>query len=261
MRNKRAFTLIELLVVIAIIAILAAILFPVFSRAKEKAGQTASLSNVRQLSTGLILYTNDADSVYPLETDEAPINGGTSHLKTYDMQILPYLKSIAIFKSPADSVPRYDDEEVWDGTFKNKKLPRSYSISNHVVTQTSTNAGGGNDSNTGILGVNESAVARPAETIGLSEIWPANADGKCDNVVGVGPGSTLLACDAWKLAGRDTNDRALDFAPCAKDFAPPSRPTRGYFGRGGYGFLDGHAAYLAYTQVRVSDWAYYKLAK
>ena len=105
MKTKLAFTLIELLVVIAIIGVLAAILFPVFARARDKANQTVSLSNVRQLGLGLLMYANDFDSVFPIETEVPPINGGSSDVKTYDMQILPYLKNVAIFKSPSDSVP------------------------------------------------------------------------------------------------------------------------------------------------------------
>ena len=62
---KKAFTLIELLVVIAIIAILAAILFPVFAQAKEAAKKTTTLSNVKQLSTGSIIYTTDYDDLFP----------------------------------------------------------------------------------------------------------------------------------------------------------------------------------------------------
>ena len=63
---KKGFTLIELLVVIAIIAILAAILFPVFAQAREKARQTSCLSNCKQIGTGLQLYTDDYDETYPL---------------------------------------------------------------------------------------------------------------------------------------------------------------------------------------------------
>jgi hypothetical protein len=176
------------------------------------------------------------------------------------MQILPYLKNVAIFKSPSDSVPRYDND-VWDGTYAHKKLVRSYSISNQLVTLASTAKGIGNDPNTGVLGVNESSIERASETIGLSEVWPINPDGQCDNVVSVFAGATLLGCDAWKLAGRDPNDRSQDFAPCASSFMPPNIPTRGYFGRGGYAFTDGHAAYLSYGQVKNNDWALYKLGK
>lgn len=63
--NRKAFTLIELLVVIAIIAILAAILFPVFAQAREKARQTQCLSNMKQLGTALIMYAGDNDQCYP----------------------------------------------------------------------------------------------------------------------------------------------------------------------------------------------------
>ncbi|AIE87266.1 prepilin-type N-terminal cleavage/methylation domain-containing protein [Fimbriimonas ginsengisoli] len=66
---SRAFTLIELLVVIAIIAILAAILFPVFAQAKEAAKKTACLSNLRQIGTSFALYLNDADDRFPDRRD------------------------------------------------------------------------------------------------------------------------------------------------------------------------------------------------
>ena len=66
---RRAFTLIELLVVIAIIAILAAILFPVFSQAREKARQTACLSNLKQLGMGMGMYTQDYDGRLPDRRD------------------------------------------------------------------------------------------------------------------------------------------------------------------------------------------------
>ena len=71
----RAFTLIELLVVIAIIAILAAILFPVFAQAREKARQTSCLSNTKQLSLGLLMYVQDYDETWPRNDD--CINNGT----------------------------------------------------------------------------------------------------------------------------------------------------------------------------------------
>ena len=64
MQRRRAFTLIELLVVIAIIAILAAILFPVFAQAREKARQTSCLSNLKQLSSAMLMYAQDYDGLF-----------------------------------------------------------------------------------------------------------------------------------------------------------------------------------------------------
>jgi prepilin-type N-terminal cleavage/methylation domain-containing protein len=70
MKNKlSAFTLIELLVVIAIIAILAAILFPVFAQAKAAAKKTVCLSNNKQLSLGAIMYANDYDDNFPYQAE------------------------------------------------------------------------------------------------------------------------------------------------------------------------------------------------
>ena len=74
-RKREAFTLIELLVVIAIIAILAAILFPVFAQAREKARQTSCLSNIKQLGLGLMMYVQDYDETWPRNDD--CVNGGT----------------------------------------------------------------------------------------------------------------------------------------------------------------------------------------
>jgi prepilin-type N-terminal cleavage/methylation domain-containing protein len=100
---KRAFTLIELLVVIAIIAILAAILFPVFAQAKEAAKRTACLSNSRQIGISQKLYTSDSDDTMPIfhayNTTPAPWTDG--HFGT-EMLLLPYCKSKEIFKSTLD---------------------------------------------------------------------------------------------------------------------------------------------------------------
>ena len=74
---KKGFTLIELLVVIAIIAILAAILFPVFAQAREKARQTSCLSNCKQIGTAVQLYVDDWDDTYPMGFFDL-INGGTA---------------------------------------------------------------------------------------------------------------------------------------------------------------------------------------
>ncbi|MFM9872468.1 MAG: prepilin-type N-terminal cleavage/methylation domain-containing protein [Fimbriimonadaceae bacterium] len=99
---KRAFTLIELLVVIAIIAILAAILFPVFAQAKLAAKKTADLSNTKQIGIGLQLYLADYDDTYmPSNHREDDFAGNEVH---WSWMLLPYLKNEQIFVSPADSI-------------------------------------------------------------------------------------------------------------------------------------------------------------
>ena len=78
---RRGFTLIELLVVIAIIAILAAILFPVFARAREKARQTSCLSNCKQLGLGVLMYAQDYDELLAMNYNDGT-GGGSALVQT-----------------------------------------------------------------------------------------------------------------------------------------------------------------------------------
>ncbi|MBC8134327.1 MAG: DUF1559 domain-containing protein, partial [Fibrella sp.] len=98
--NRRAFTLIELLVVIAIIAILAAILFPVFAQAREKARQASCLSNLKQLGLGVIQYVQDYDETYPIGVGEGSY--GTNPTAHWQQAIVPYVKADGIFACPSD---------------------------------------------------------------------------------------------------------------------------------------------------------------
>ncbi len=106
---RRGFTLIELLVVIAIIAILAAILFPVFARAREKARQASCLSNVRQMSNATMMYLQDYDETYPAGliltngTAQGPVSQSsyfTTAWLTGDI-IYPYVMNRQIFFCPS----------------------------------------------------------------------------------------------------------------------------------------------------------------
>jgi len=108
--HKRGFTLIELLVVIAIIAILAAILFPVFARARENARRASCQSNLKQIALGVFQYTQDYDEKYP----KVIVNGGagsppdgstSSPTNPYGWAdaLQPYLKSTQIFQCPSET--------------------------------------------------------------------------------------------------------------------------------------------------------------
>lgn len=126
---RKAFTLIELLVVIAIIAILAAILFPVFAQAKVAAKKTAAISNQKQISTSLILYIADYDDQYPRRSGcelNSSINpklndgvlrcsGGTGFghsmtWQTWQKYVMPYIKNVQIFEHPL----RIKDATQWN---------------------------------------------------------------------------------------------------------------------------------------------------
>jgi prepilin-type N-terminal cleavage/methylation domain-containing protein/prepilin-type processing-associated H-X9-DG protein len=98
MSRSRGFTLIELLVVIAILAILAAILFPVFARARESARRTTCLSNLRQLGLAAHMYASDHDELFPC--DYYPCNSSTTHSRLVS-QIEPYLKNMQILYCPS----------------------------------------------------------------------------------------------------------------------------------------------------------------
>ncbi|MBM3475983.1 MAG: DUF1559 domain-containing protein [Armatimonadetes bacterium] len=103
--RRKGFTLIELLVVIAIIAILAAILFPVFARAREKARQTSCLSNLKQLGLGVNMYVTDNDETYP-PFAYMPVPGNPATAVTAFDSVTPYIKNRQILLCPNDKVGR-----------------------------------------------------------------------------------------------------------------------------------------------------------
>jgi prepilin-type N-terminal cleavage/methylation domain-containing protein/prepilin-type processing-associated H-X9-DG protein len=102
-RVTKGFTLIELLVVIAIIAILASILFPVFSRARAKARQTACLSNLKQFGLAVDMYAQDYDETLPAHNDdEAPYPSYDWRYDTFICRLLPYVRNQQMYRCPDD---------------------------------------------------------------------------------------------------------------------------------------------------------------
>ncbi len=115
-RNSYGFTLIELLVVIAVIAILAALLFPVFSRARESGRGTSCLSNLHQIGLGVTLYLQDYDETYPMNrmpdadhqmtgctsTSVYPVDGLHNTSMNWKRCIEPYVKNIQVFRCPSN---------------------------------------------------------------------------------------------------------------------------------------------------------------
>jgi len=106
-RNNRAFTLIELLVVITIISILAAILFPVFARARENARRSSCMSNMKQIGLGFMMYTQDYDEKYPniaFESgDQVTYPTGITFDNNWVVRIYPYVKSVQLFNCPSST--------------------------------------------------------------------------------------------------------------------------------------------------------------
>ena len=204
--RRAGFTLIELLVVIAIIAILAAILFPVFQRVRENARRTACLSNMKQLGLGVVQYTQDYDERMPNATDGNSGNatlGGWMYYSGFNTpnvnfdpvrgSIYSFTKSMGIYVCPDDSAAQSSHD--------------SYALSSCVASGTAKPAGATN-------------YVRPGK--GLSSF---------DNSAG-----TLLFCEeASGSANQGTNDAYLNYTL--------DHISLRHSGGSNMAFVDGHAKY------------------
>jgi prepilin-type N-terminal cleavage/methylation domain-containing protein/prepilin-type processing-associated H-X9-DG protein len=280
-RPRSGFTLIELLVVIAIIAILAAILFPVFAQAREKARQTACLSNTKQIGTGLMMYVQDYDELYPIAIPDnvPPINGGTSARLPIEDQFGPYIKNDDVWHCPSDAADVRTDVAFWDGSKKANPKGRSYGYLGTIATAQNGTANKSMDPNTGATQYTALGDPRvpfaaadfdaPADTFVLAEsAAPEYPSGSAilSTVYAIGTYNAgyLVGCDTWKFAGRKPGDATGVTGPCATNAVFTDaryKPFPGHSGRGNYVFADGHAKSMAWGDVRDKDFWYFKRLK
>jgi len=170
--QKRGFTLIELLVVIAIIAILAAILFPVFSRAREQARKAACLSNAKQIGTALMMYAQDWDETLPFW--RTPCHGDANYPPGglyWTEQIYPYVKNWDIFKCP--SAAQTNGEwmaNCYPGQRGVPPRPQNNIVCNYGFNEIIENTDGGWPPNCGrIGGARLATFAAPSETVVIAD--------------------------------------------------------------------------------------------
>ncbi len=241
-KKRHAFTLIELLVVIAIIAILAAILFPVFAKAREKARQITCASNEKQLGIAFMAYVQDYDEHFPC--GGAGNNGFTNN--GWAGQLYPYVKSTGAFDCPDDPTsPTQSQQTEYGNKVTVTMVPVSYAINLCF-------AYGQYGGNYQVIG----GLSAPASTVLLSEVIGATTDVTYSNegnfgssspaTLGYGeqywmqPGNNTLRMDTGDLGGI-----ALQTGGVNNSLNPIGRHT------GGSNFImaDGHVKWLMPNSV------------
>jgi prepilin-type N-terminal cleavage/methylation domain-containing protein/prepilin-type processing-associated H-X9-DG protein len=181
MMKRKGFTLIELLVVIAIIAILAAILFPVFAQAREKARQTQCVSNLRNSATAVLLYVQDYDETFPMSFYYALGPGNLPCAMTMLTIVEPYIKNRDIIRCPTEPNAYNLDVEFSAlvpggecGDFTNLSYSYNYTVFTTVTTTRTT--------------VSLAQVPFPADTAMIADADLVLYEGTCRASVGIRQG-------------------------------------------------------------------------
>jgi prepilin-type N-terminal cleavage/methylation domain-containing protein/prepilin-type processing-associated H-X9-DG protein len=253
MKNAKniGFTLIELLVVIAVIAILAAILFPVFAKVREKARQTTCLSNEKQLALGFLMYAQDYDETLPMAqanaggynsnaflatANYASFNGQKAYTQSGNTSTTPF------YHCPSDTIS-IDPKAVWDGN-PNNWTKISYAVPSAFYASTAGQflwgdmvypAGGGQY----IPGRAAAAIPAPSSTLMIVECWNSDNFLESNSVTVYGP----LTDFGWADGEWDSTP------PGWKGGTVTSTPLQNmkqlnHTGGVNYAFADGHAKWL-----------------
>ncbi len=236
MKSRRGFTLIELLVVIAIIAILAAILFPVFAQAREKARQTSCLSNLKQIGLAFKMYVSDYDERWPNAAPIACCTNGQQGGEGQDSDwngwisnsLLPYTKDQAIYICPDANNNGFNDPWSNGGNATKQRKPAafSYGVYNYSAL---TNYPPPNYTKSGVT---DNMIPQEAEAIvmgdsGNSAWWDCNYQSSC----------------GW---------RTRDWAAHLNNGYNPGQTSLGtewHTGKNNLLFADGHGKAMGWTQV------------
>jgi prepilin-type N-terminal cleavage/methylation domain-containing protein/prepilin-type processing-associated H-X9-DG protein len=260
-QRRIGFTLIELLVVIAIIAILAAILFPVFAQARDKARGAACLSNCKQIGTAVYMYVQDYDETYYWQQswdecgDMGPGAWGNQYwtYTRWPSAHMPYLKNVGVFECPSDKDRNRGKDLTSGGTAGvgcgNGSLPYhgSYGANLSLIEP----------SNTANSPVPLAMIGRPAEKIFLAEaIVPY---GCCEdwNVEYFRGANRVGGENGWSWGQFRTNVRgANQLGITDQQMAPLTRHSLGNH----VVFCDGHAKWVRWNRVpdatgaQVQEW-------
>jgi prepilin-type N-terminal cleavage/methylation domain-containing protein/prepilin-type processing-associated H-X9-DG protein len=253
--SRSGFTLIELLVVIAIIAILAAILFPVFAQAREKARGASCLSNCKQIGTAMIMYTQDYDEEFPHFTQLCsripnPLkpndpNHPLGVREMWQAAVFPYIKNWQVYSCPSDTNAIPNDPFV-------QFYMLSYGYNYGYLSKLETSADPGCGITEWFSGISQAAVVAPASIVML-----ADAGGKAMySISGASTlGSIVNPPDAWPSTNFFFGPSQVGWGLNCQDYFAGTKwgDTDGFAWRhtegGNAAMVDGHAKFFKVGQL------------